>query len=324
MRKMLTYIGIALAVAAVFAGLYFTERTRSGVVDKSPEAAIPYQIDRYEAVEPALIGYRETGQIKPALSRLRGLACGPDNAVYVTGDARLLIFDPAGTPIADLELGSEAKCLAVSPDHLLYLGMKNEIRVIDRQGQIRQSWQTGSENSVITSIAVGDKDVFVADAVQKVVLHYDRAGELLNRIGEADRENGRSGFILPSLFFDLALDDEGFLWVVNPGLHTLENYTREGALRASWTRTSYGTDGFSGCCNPTHLAILPDGSFVTSEKGLARVKIHERTGDLRTVVAAPGDFQKGTVGLDLAVDARGRVLVLDPRMGAVRVFEKKG
>ncbi|HQU73469.1 MAG TPA: hypothetical protein PLG66_14295, partial [Calditrichia bacterium] len=66
------------------------------------------------------------------------------------------------------------------------------------------------------------------------------------------------------------------------------------------------------------------GSFVTSEKGLARVKIHERTGDLRTVVAAPGDFQKGTVGLDLAVDARGRVLVLDPRMGAVRVFEKKG
>jgi len=62
---------------------------------------------------------------------------------------------------------------------------------------------------------------------------------------------------------------------------------------------------------------------VTSEKGLIRVKIHDRNGSFRSVVAGPDRFIEGTVQLDLAVDSRGRILVLDPRRKRVRVFEEK-
>ena len=33
---------------------------------------------------------------------------------------------------------------------------------------------------------------------------------------------------------------------------------------------------FFGCCNPAQLAVLPDGRFVTAEKGIPRVKIYSR------------------------------------------------
>jgi len=79
-------------------------------------------------------------------------------------------------------------------------------------------------------------------------------------------------------------------------------------------------EGFAGCCNPSHFALLPGGGFVTSEKGLPRVKEYSPDGTLRTVVAGSEGFAPGSVGLDLATDPGGRVYVLDPVARAVRVF----
>ncbi|NJO93063.1 MAG: hypothetical protein HC831_31980 [Chloroflexia bacterium] len=79
-------------------------------------------------------------------------------------------------------------------------------------------------------------------------------------------------------------------------------------------------DGFSGCCNPSHAALLSDGSFVTAEKGLERVKIHNANGDLKCVVAKPNQFIEGTVGLDLAVDSKDRIFILDPEKKMIRIF----
>ena len=71
------------------------------------------------------------------------------------------------------------------------------------------------------------------------------------------------------------------------------------------------------------MAILSDGSFVTSEKGIPRVKVYDQTGQFKTVVAGPEAFADGTIGLDLAVDDNDRIYVLDPKKKAVRVFVKK-
>ena len=77
------------------------------------------------------------------------------------------------------------------------------------------------------------------------------------------------------------------------------------------------------CCNPSHMAILSDGSFVTCEKGIERIKIHTQNGDYKCVVAAPDSFDKDTVGLDVAVDGNDRIFVLDPVRAVVRVFVKQ-
>lgn len=82
-------------------------------------------------------------------------------------------------------------------------------------------------------------------------------------------------------------------------------------------------DGFSGCCNPSNIAILSDGSFVTSEKGIERVKIHDVTGEFNCLVAGPDKFQEGTVGLDISIDQHDRIYILDPKNGLIRVFERR-
>ena len=46
-------------------------------------------------------------------------------------------------------------------------------------------------------------------------------------------------------------------------------------------------------------------------------------GDFKCVVATPASFNEGTKGLDLAVDAEDRILVLDPERRQVRIFAVK-
>ena len=165
--------------------------------------------------------------------------------------------------------------------------------------------------------------VFIADAGNKIVVRYNLQGDIINRIGEKDVAQEIDGFVIPSPYFDIAIGYEGNLWIVNPGRHKLENYTFDGKLRSSWGETSINLNGFCGCCNPTHIALLSDGSFVTSEKGLPRVKVYNQMGKFKEVVAAPDQFDEGTIGLDLAVDSENRILVLDPRRQQVRIFTRK-
>jgi hypothetical protein len=97
-----------------------------------------------------------------------------------------------------------------------------------------------------------------------------------------------------------------------------------------------GVDGFCGCCNPIAVALLPDGRSVTCEKGLPRVKIYREHGEFDCVVAGPEIFpQNARIGageeaadgtrasLDAAVDAHGRVFVLDTITGDIRRMEPK-
>jgi hypothetical protein len=131
------------------------------------------------------------------------------------------------------------------------------------------------------------------------------------------------GFIIPSPYFDLAMGEDGNVWVVNPGRHQLEKYTPDGRLLTSWSKASMDVKGFCGCCNPSNIAILPGGAFVTSEKAIERVKIYDQQGNFVCLVALPSSFEEGTKGLDLAIGVNGEILVLDPVKNFIRVFTEK-
>jgi hypothetical protein len=179
-------------------------------------------------------------------------------------------------------------------------------------------WRTHGENALITSLAASERFLFVADAVRRTVERLDTGGRDLGRI--ADAPDAATHFVVPSPFLDLALARGDVLWVTNPGRHRIESYTLDGQALAAVGASGASIEGFCGCCNPTHIAALPDGRLVTSEKGLPRVKVLRPSGELDCVVAAGEKLAAGLVGLDLAVDEAGRVLVLDPRARAVRVF----
>ncbi len=154
----------------------------------------------------------------------------------------------------------------------------------------------------------------------------------MGRIGRRDGTRGVPGFVVPSAFFDLAVAPDGLLRVANPGRHRVEAYTVDGDFEFSWGRASLDIDGFCGCCNPVNFALLPGGGMVTCEKGLPRVKVYDAHGSFEGVVAGPELFAENrractpddcrTGGLDVAVDSKGRILVLDQVAGTVRIFTR--
>jgi hypothetical protein len=157
----------------------------------------------------------------------------------------------------------------------------------------------------------------------------------LGRIGQKDESRNIRGFIIPSPYFDVAVAPDGLLRVVNPGEHKIEAYTFDGHLEVSWGQRGLDVPAFCGCCNPAAMAILPDGRFVTGEKGIPRVKIYGPEGKFECVVVGPDilapNFSATTETrddlrlhpVDLAVDGKSRILVLDPNAGKLRIFEAK-
>ncbi|MCP4552001.1 MAG: hypothetical protein GY834_08205 [Bacteroidetes bacterium] len=289
-----------------------------------PDTKNPYEYDltKFKEIDPDMVCYEEVMQLKPKTDYLYGIATDANYNLYVAGSGNILIYDVSGNLINTINVNDNAYCITVSETGQIYMGMADHVEIWNTDGDQLQSWNSMGEAAIFTSIAVNDNSVYVADAGNKVVYHYNQDGELQNKIGEKDTENGKLGFIIPSPYFDLLIGRDDELWIVNPGIHQLESYRSNGEMISSWKRTSMQLDGFSGCCNPSHIAMLSDGSFVTSEKGIERVKIHEPTGEFKCVVATPDQFIEGTTDLDLAVDSKDRIYVSDPKKGVVKVYDK--
>lgn len=296
-----------------------------------------YDVSDLTKVDPALILYDESDVT--IITEQTGTSAitidGSDN-IYVTGDERIAIFDTAGKQIRQFPINGPIRAIAVSTDGKIYIGYKDRIEVLDRHGMTISKWPSLGNEAVITSIAVGTEDVFVADAGNREVIRYDHDGDIVSVIGKKDEDRNIPGFVIPSPYFDLALADDGLLRVVNPGTHRIEAYTFDGDLEFSWGKASAGIEGFCGCCNPVNFAILTDGSFITCEKGLIRVKEYDSDGKFVGVVAATARFVDPkqarvcetpalcqTGGFDVAVDSRDRVYVLDTIRNIVKIFTKK-
>ena len=334
-------IGAVLALAAAV-GLYVVLAT--DLLEPSGSRLgeqFRYDLDKYRKVDPKLIIYEELAdaKIKLDLAEPRGLAAGPEGKVYVVGDSDLKIFGAKPGEITSMRFTAEPRCLAAGADRNLYVGMRDHIQVMSPTGDLKAKWKNLGPRAVLTSIAVTGQNVYVADAGNRVILRYDKYGKLINRIGQKDPKRNVPGFVVPSPYFDLAVAADGLLRVANPGRHRIEGYTAEGDFELEpWGKAGTDIDKFCGCCNPVNFAILPGGGFVTAEKGLTRVKIYDQDGRFVGVVAGAEQFSrhdeicagrgptgKGCTsgGLDVAVDARGRILVLDPRTSEVRVFVRK-
>lgn len=298
--------------------------SRAYELDAAALAQFDPNLILYEEIEPT---------IATGFARSRALALGPDGRLYVAGDEVIRVFTEKGTLERVIGLSGAPVCVAVSADGRMYVGMRAHVEVFDGQGQRLAVWESLGDGSYLTSIAVSNDNVFLADAGRAVVLYYDTTGKLIRRIGEKDPDRNIPGFIVPSPYFDLAVAPDGLLRVANPGRMRIEAYTFRGDLEFFWGRNSMRIEGFCGCCNPANFAMLPDGRYVTAEKGLIRVKIYDADGVFQGVVAGPDQLVEGGAarvfhsaadaeagGFDVAVDADGQIFVLDTIENTVRKF----
>jgi hypothetical protein len=297
-----------------------------------------YDIEALAKVDPDLIIYEESGRgVVTGFAQSSAIATGENrpSRFYVAGDSAVGIFSDEGALTDQIKLDGAPRCLAVSSDGTIYVGMKDHVEVYDGQKKPLASWPGLGDKAVLTSIAVYKDSVFVADAGNRVVVRYDKAGNIVNHIGTKDEGRGIGGFVIPTPYFDLAVGNDGLLRVVNPGRHRIEAYTFAGDLEFSWGKRSAGIEGFCGCCNPVNFAMLDDDSFITCEKGLTRVKLYDADGVFAGVVAGPKQLleagqaricdlpaQCRVGGFDVAVSTDGRVFVLDTIKNIVRVFNR--
>jgi hypothetical protein len=282
-----------------------------------------YKLDALRKSDSNQTVYSEAFSFRTGLAELHAVACGVGDRIYAGGEKGVEIFEKDGKPAGKFGFEGFATSLALDKKGNVFIGMQDHVEVYDPAGKLLKKWKSLSGESFLTSIAVSDSFVYVADYGKRIVYRYDREGRLLSRIGEKDPQKKVPGFIVPSPYFDLALGKKNELWVANTGRHSLEQYSNDGSLLASWGEASMTIEGFCGCCNPSHFALLSDGSFVTAEKGIERVKIYSPKGEYKCVVAPPSAFTEGTRGLDLAVDSGDRIIVLDPERKLLRIFVRK-
>jgi hypothetical protein len=309
-------IVLAVVIIGVIAGDYI-----SGRPDKSAPNPFAYDVNDFKNVPDELIHFKETKNFKLGFEQPKAITIN-DDLLYVAGDNKIQTIDISGKLVTEINLPDVPKTMEVH-DGKIYVSINNQIHVYDKTGTLSKTWEQLGENSLITAIAAFEDNVFVADAGKRKVIRYNLQGEKLAEFdGKAD-EGVVHGFIIPSPFFELDINSDGDLWVVNPGLHALENYTENGNLREHWNNTTMQTEGFSGCCNPAHFTFLPDGRFVTSEKGLVRIKTYKASGEFEGVVAAPAKFKDEGEAPDIAADSKGNIYALDFDKKMIRVFELK-
>jgi hypothetical protein len=236
-----------------------------------PEARV-WQIDH--PVGEIDNSFAETGRISLHGTTYTGITSSPQSRLYVAGMNALRVYEDYSLQ-KHVRLEGEATSIACDGDGTLFIGMTDHVEVYDGEGEQKDIWVSLGDNAFISSVAVSMNTVYLADAGNRLVMAFSKRGQLQTIIGTHDRNRGSSGFVIPSPYFDVAVGRDQSLWAGNTGLKKLENFTPEGTLLKAWGTSSNSAEGFCGCCNPSHFALLPDGSFVTSEKGIPRVKLYD-------------------------------------------------
>ncbi|RKD89964.1 NHL repeat-containing protein [Mangrovibacterium diazotrophicum] len=316
-RKLINIILIVVAVAiAVIIGRDFISN-RAGKSVKNP-----YELDlsQFAKVDSSEILYKEVKAIQLNAKEVDAISIFNDT-IYVAADSTILLLNTDGLILKKIAIPTKATALAV--DDAVLVALKNRIIKLTKTGDVLADWPDMGPRSVITSLAVDSDHLYVADAGNRVVLDYTKSGALSQMLGERNEEKGLEGFTVPSPYFDVAISEEGYLWAVDPGRHSLINFNVDGSLRTSWQHSSANTEGFSGCCNPAHMCLMEGDRFVTSEKGIVRVKIYDQHGKYLGVVAAPNQFDEYSEAPDICVDSEGRVLLLDFSRKQIRFFQLK-
>ena len=247
---------------------------------------------------------------------LRGIAVDADDFIYAVGDSTVKVFDPEGELLRQWATDRPGFSVAVDGRGRVWVGQSQQVEICDPPPE-KAIWRDAERLGLITAIAFGGTDVFLADARARRIHRYDQQGRFLNDIGDKHR---KGGFDIPNGVVDFAIDDQGVLHVANPGMHRVERYAADGELLGHFGRFD-GRDpqGFPGCCNPTNVTVDGAGRVIVTEKAGPRAKIYDAGGALLSVVADDG-FDLGAKNMDVATDSRGRIYVADTERLEIRVF----
>jgi DNA-binding beta-propeller fold protein YncE len=198
----------------------------------------------------------------------------------------------------------------------IYASTMDMVLVIDNEGKLLKEWGPFESNSIITSVSANKSQIAFADAGNKTIFILDKGGEVKRMIGGNDGQ-----FIVPSPYFDVALDSAGFIYVANTGHRRVETRGIDGATISYFGEPGTAPDAFCGCCNPAHFLKTKTG-YITAEKGINRIKILGESGEFIEFVSSENDFSP-SVPLDIASFDGNTIYAANPFDSKLYVFKRK-
>jgi hypothetical protein len=253
-------------------------------------------------------------------SALRGVAVDRQGWLYAAGDSEIKVFDGAGALKRRWGTSKPAMSVAVAEDGSVWVGGPRQIEIFSAAGKLLNTWHDEKRLGMVTDIGFAAGGVLAGDASDRAIRHFDRSGRFLNDIG---KDNAVNGLLIPNGVVDFSVDAQGVIHAANPGKHRVERYTPAGKLLGHMGRfTGPDPSGFSGCCNPTNVAVAGKDTLCVTEKAGPRAKLYDFAGNLLAIIADQV-FDPNCKNMDVAVDAaaRGRVYIAETVKLAVYVFE---
>ncbi len=250
--------------------------------------------------------------------RLAGIAVDPDDRLYALGDDRVRRYSPGLALEHEFPLDALGWSMMAEED-AVWVGLDGGVKRYAPEGEPLSSISDAGRLGRVTAIAAADDCLVLADATNRAVYRYSRAGEYLDNIGA---EANTRGFMIPNGVLDLVADPTTqTVLVAHPQKHRVERYQAEGPLVVTWGRFGMQSPAdFGGCCNPTNIAVAGDGTIAVSEKAPPRIKLYTAAGAFELLVEQDV-FDPNTKNIDLAFDSRNRLYATDPARRVVEVFQ---
>lgn len=325
----------------------------SGLVDRIPET-------NYEYIPQRWIGYTMFSSFPVELGTPRSVSITPDGEFLIGGDSFLALYSFSGELLETVSLSKEPHYAIIPGEGEVLSGniivvFKNSIEILSKNFEHIDTFKPFHEDAYISSLSLDGENLYLADAKNRLVYVLNSDGELIHRIGEkikdvvskieetessdeeTEYQSGFYGLEVPSRPVLSVLYDKNDdkLRVSNPGRHRIETFTREGHwVPPPWGLHTNNFEGFSGCCNPAAIALLSDGSIVTEENHIRRIKVYSSDGELQAVVADTSvlnippflEAKKRITPSEtpcIAVTHEDDIVIVDPIFMAIRVFRKK-
>jgi hypothetical protein len=254
-------------------------------------------------------------KLKMKEGSLKAVAVSVSGKIFLGGNSYVSCYDNNLDLLWNLKTPYPVTSLSVYGD-TLFASTMELILIIGEGGVIKDEWGPFEDNAIITSVASNKNNVAFADAGNKMVFMLDKKGMVKKLVGQNDGQ-----FIVPSPYFDVALDSYNTLFVANTGRRRVETRTAEGVLQSYFGEAGAAPGAFCGCCNPSHFAVIPEG-FVTAEKGLNRIKIINKAGEFIEYVSSVNKFM-ASIPLDLASADGKTIYAANPADSVLYIFTRK-
>ena len=304
-KKIVTILSVLIVL--VFIGYIIYDSTRPAGSAKNE--------DQNSQIQQIPDAWKISNEFKVNEGLLKAVSVSPAGRIYLGGDSFVSCYDNSMKLIWNIKAPSPITSISNWGD-TIFASTSEQVLVMNANGKILNEWGPFEDSCMITSVSSNENYVAFADAGNKIVYILDKGGEVKTMIGQNDKH-----FVIPSPYFEVALDNNNNLYAANTGLHRIETYTIDGVLKSQFGEAGTAPGAFCGCCAPPHFALIPQG-FVTAEKGINRLKILNKNGEFVEFVNSKNNFIK-SVPLDLASADGVTIYAAYPGDSKLYVFNRK-